>query len=1381
MIPSTAAQKLSLTVAVILYLLTHPNSYAAEYPPNIDYGQQGDFIAKRGVDRGRTAILAPIGPILLNLPESPGSSAKNVDLSVIDTAWNLEDLTNPQLIGPFNCDNNGNNCTNGHGIHAHGVYTRFVNGRGYLRGNFRYQEGGFAFYDPSQPSLSQQIRRSENIGNQVSRGLGYGALTSRYTANDYWSYNPDQLDDPQLLTSFGSNMTPAEQAKIAALGYANELPVWLGNHESDVWDHVQLTGVTGFPIFSGNLMVFASDQLNTGMAIYDLSNMDSNNPPELLSIFKPELTEPGGRNVGLGGYWVEPYGGNKVAFLNRRNSSRDYPAFYIVDFTDPRDPELTCELYFDQDETSTQDGDFHTNPQYVNFQDQYAYVDHMKIDIEGCETAYAAAKAGNPNHIFSSSEITAFTFKFPDTHNYCDSSQYFRPLGQVGIFGGYDLGPEYFVTLDRAVPETDVGYYTWYVNQRTNQGASLSSSHAANVYGVDRDSSWQVGDTLRGPGGSQYQIVSISRGTEQANFQGMCFFVTDNEPDTRAPYVSGHRPLADQTNVGVNTMIHLHIPETLRSETVANAIRLIRLDTNVEVAIEHQLSHTGTIAVFPIQELALDASYRVEVSGIQDFMGNTMSPYSFTFTTGDTVIVTPPPPGDEPAPTFTGVPYYPNQSSQLACSPESVANNLWAVNPDNDLVSIVNTEHDPNFELSASLSNNISNQYEHPSSISRVGQRYVVTYRDSDVVVVYNSTGVIHRVIRTGYGTQPISSVADSNYLYVSLYRKGVGRSSTGDTSLGQFGEILKIRISDYQIESRLAVGPTPKGMALRGNRLLVTRFISPNTHAEIYDINTSNLSLTRTIRINKLTVPDDLDHGSGVPNFLNSIAFSPDGTRAYVAAVKQNVDNAELDDDNTVRPMAAIIDLVNNRDLNQNPATPVGTLDYDNAADPQFFSYLVNGDQAVVFQGNNAVRVFDADQGSQAVFNTGFAPQASCSTLRTLYVKNFTDRSVSAIDVAEWMHDGELNPSVVNIPLVQAEDDTLEEDELAGLKLFYHSEQPMFGEEGYISCASCHMGGGHDGQVWNMTSFGEGLRNTLSLNGQSGTRFGNLHWTSNFDEVQDFILQIINLNKGTADVDSFDANRDPLFVSTTGLSSKIDQLAAYIESLGKDTVRRSVVKGGGGAARQRGEQLFYDRNCASCHAPPAFTDGNLHDVGTGLEIRTPRLTELADSAPYLHDGRAAQLTDVFSNGTTHINHTSGLSAQQRGDLVTYLLSIDKGNFISDSAIFTGLPSFVGQFGALITLPADESEWQTCAEQNEICEVPEGATIRYGANGVYHYLHDQSGSVDCSDDRFGNAISGAIKQCEFFNPIVTEIAETDDGLFCIPIKAKTGPPVLICL
>src|SRR5690606_7345752 len=65
--------------------------------------------------------------------------------------------------------------------------------------------------------------------------------------------------------------------------------------------------------------------------------------------------------------------------------------------------------------------------------------------------------------------------------------------------------------------------------------------------------------------------------------------------------------------------------------------------------------------------------------------------------------------------------------------------------------------------------------------------------------------------------------------------------------------------------------------------------------------------------------------------------------------------------------------------------------------------------------------------------------------------------------------------------------------------------------------------------------------------------------------------------------------------------------------------------------------------DCGSCHTGKAFTDGLLHDVGTLRSysgqrlgntlpgIKTPSLLSLFDSAPYLHDGSAETLEQVFA------------------------------------------------------------------------------------------------------------------------------------------------------
>ena len=76
-----------------------------------------------------------------------------------------------------------------------------------------------------------------------------------------------------------------------------------------------------------------------------------------------------------------------------------------------------------------------------------------------------------------------------------------------------------------------------------------------------------------------------------------------------------------------------------------------------------------------------------------------------------------------------------------------------------------------------------------------------------------------------------------------------------------------------------------------------------------------------------------------------------------------------------------------------------------------------------------------------------------------------------------------------------------------------------------------------------------------------------------------------------------------------------------------------------------RGQTLFNNHNCASCHDPNNdYQDGTSHFVGTltaasggrlgGLlsDINTPSLLGLHSGAPYFHDGSADTLAEVFTN-----------------------------------------------------------------------------------------------------------------------------------------------------
>ena len=267
-----------------------------EYPANQDYGQQGDFIGKRATDAGRSAIISTIGPAVLLLPESPGSSDAHVTLQNWDSAWNLADATNPEFVRYVNCYNGI--CRNGQGQHAHATKTVFWNNDAYLWTNNYWEAGSSHLFDPST---------GDTYTDSPNWDVLAGRLYSPFIIDDYWSYG----------APFDSTSTL----------YFPQRPGndWRGQALA-TWDHLGTTGVTGFFSFMGDLMIVASDQASTGMAIYRINGwragLDSDNfTPQLLSVYQPTLTEPDGNQIGIGGYWAEPYGANKMVWAARSSHS----------------------------------------------------------------------------------------------------------------------------------------------------------------------------------------------------------------------------------------------------------------------------------------------------------------------------------------------------------------------------------------------------------------------------------------------------------------------------------------------------------------------------------------------------------------------------------------------------------------------------------------------------------------------------------------------------------------------------------------------------------------------------------------------------------------------------------------------------------------------------------------------------------------------------------------------------------------------------------------------------------------------------------------------------------------------------------------------------
>jgi YVTN family beta-propeller protein len=594
-------------------------------------------------------------------------------------------------------------------------------------------------------------------------------------------------------------------------------------------------------------------------------------------------------------------------------------------------------------------------------------------------------------------------------------------------------------------------------------------------------------------------------------------------------------------------------------------------------------------------------------------------------------------------------PNKPAISGNIAYETRSGSNSrVWVVNQDNDSVTAFDAV------TNAKLAEIGVGTAPRALAVSPTGEIWVTNKLSASITVINAGTLAVSRTIALPFASQPfgIAFAPTGGYAFVVL--EGTGSLLKLDAITG--GEVAS-----------LPVGANPRHLSVSGDggTVYVSRFITPrlvgeetlavqaNAGGEIIVINAGAMSVLNTITLAASTKPDFDNQGSGFANYLGAAAISPDGTAAWVPSKQDNVargmqrNGLPLNFQNTVRAISSRIALATGAE------DAAARIDHDNAsvasaaAFDRYGVYLF-----VALETSREVAVVDA-HGKYEIFrlDVGRAPQGLVISPdgSKLYVNNFMDRSISVFDLTNLVNNGQWNAqSLGTLNAVATE--KLSAQVLKGKQLFYDARDTRLGRDRYLSCATCHNDGGHDGRVWDLGGFGEGLRNTISLRGRGGMGQGFLHWSANFDEVQDFEGQIRALAGGTglmADADFTAGTRSqPLGDPKTGLSADLDALAAYLGSL--TSFASSPNRNPDGtltSAALAGKSIFQSQNCSQCHTGPAFTDSGaaiLHNIGTikpssGQRlggpltgIDTPTLRDVWATAPYLHDGSAATLGDAI-------------------------------------------------------------------------------------------------------------------------------------------------------
>ncbi|MFN7562631.1 MAG: Ig-like domain-containing protein, partial [Prosthecobacter sp.] len=606
----------------------------------------------------------------------------------------------------------------------------------------------------------------------------------------------------------------------------------------------------------------------------------------------------------------------------------------------------------------------------------------------------------------------------------------------------------------------------------------------------------------------------------------------------------------------------------------------------------------------------------------------------------------------------------PASSSSIAFEDLATGNDrIWCVNPDNNSVSGFDA-----VTLTRIAEINVGTS---PRALAFApnGRLWAVNTESGTISIINTSTFTVASTVTLARGSRPFGLVFHTGTARAWLALEGTNR-------------ILRLSITNGSTSATINLTSPPRHLSISadGGRLYASRFISPpvpgeNTATpnltgrggEITVISTGTLAVEKTILLAPSTAADTETSSRGLPNYLGAAVISPDGLSAWVPSKLDNIqrgifrDNKPLNHENTVRAIVSRLDLVT-----QAEHLP-SRIDIDNAGMPSAAAFDPWGMYVfTALEASRDVAILDAWSRTEILrFPAGRAPQGLVTSpdgLR-LYAHNFMDRTVTVHNIASVIQGGNTAP-VTTATLNCITTEKLTAQVLQGKKLFYDAKDPRLALQEYMSCATCHNDGGHDGRVWDLTGFGEGLRNTITLKGH-GTH-GILHWSANFDEVQDFEGQIRGLAGGTGLITTGTPN-PPMGTPNAGRSTDLDALAAYVKSLTTESNSPSRTSTGAlSTAATAGQQVFRAQNCAACHSGTNFSNNTLQNIGTikpssgkrlngtltGIDVPTLRGTWA--TAPYLHDGSAATLSAAI---TAHAGVS--LTATDLSNLTAFVQSID--------------------------------------------------------------------------------------------------------------------------
>jgi YVTN family beta-propeller protein len=521
----------------------------------------------------------------------------------------------------------------------------------------------------------------------------------------------------------------------------------------------------------------------------------------------------------------------------------------------------------------------------------------------------------------------------------------------------------------------------------------------------------------------------------------------------------------------------------------------------------------------------------------------------------------------------------------------------------------------------------------------------------------------------------------------------GIVASPDGTTlyvACAQDDAVVSLSASSLAVTATVAVDRRPwsLGWSADGSELYVTQLLGPGLTV----LSVAPFAVAARWALPDGPPGDDSTVAHGTVRGIYDVVARPGTDETWVAHLMLGIDTPQpsLVFDNTVFPAISLFDAAGNALAR----LTVTTEPNDGGA----FGDVVSGPRAMAFSPDGSL-AFVADADSEDVlvvdanrrFETalvrplpGHQPEGLvASTDGHVYVDeaNTLDVAVLTVDTTG------ASPTVTvsGAPIARTAHDPMPAAMRLGQHVFYsaNSDELPTTTDHWVACASCHVEGRSDSVTW---QFLQGPRDTPSnAGGTANTGF--LMRTALHNQIQDY-AQVINAEQG-----GHFSRTVPL------LEADLDALEQYVDyAIPYPAPPRSLDP----AVVAQGQQLFATLGCSGCHAGTYFTDsgmGNptldltgpvvssvtpggvlLHDVGTCVmggafpdnatpdddgDLRspcafdTPTLRGVSETAPYLHDGSAAQLEDVFRLAPEMVGSAAlTLSPSDQQALISYLKSL---------------------------------------------------------------------------------------------------------------------------